>query len=72
MLPNKFAGMMFSPARRLRTTFPILEFAGKVLNAFWIWARVVPAGQVIEAVLAPAVAPQVQGANNAALEHGLV
>lgn len=33
---------------------------------------VVPAGQVIEAVLAPAEAPQIQGANNAALLHGLM
>ncbi len=72
ILPNKFAGMMFLPAGRLRITFPMLEFAGRVLNAFWICARVVPTGQVIEAVLAPAGAPQVQGSNNAALEHGLV
>lgn len=34
--PNKLAGIIFSPAGRLRTTFPMLEFDGKFLNVFWI------------------------------------
>lgn len=72
IFPNKFAGIMFSPARRLRTTFPMLAVDGKLWNAFRIWARVVPAGQVIEAILEPVGTPQVQGASNAALKHGLL
>ena len=72
ILPNKFAGILFSPERILRTIFPMLAFDGNVLNAFLIWASVDPAGQVIEAILAPAGTPQVQGASNAALKQGFV
>jgi len=69
LLPNKLDGIKLAPAGKFRIMFPIILFAGKLLNAALICAIRVPAGHVIDTTESPAGTMQVQGDINAAVGH---